>query len=394
MPLVIASLLFAFNLIVELSFTNDLRGIPTFYNTQSTTNAAISISMGLSGAFDILCLSAIGLTVLIYSLVVRKRFSNKRFWWIVGISVAQLLLVQGTVAPVLARGLGPSAVGQNLRLQMDQSAETMDWIQSKPLPEGFSASDENSVQEEINVRWLSQSKAFDAANFDKVCAGVIAYAVDLGATDWIEKTGKTKGEVVDTPQTRAACKNALGGYPKLKVQKYTVTSPEFILAGKAQGGAKSPIAVQLTLLKQGTNGDFPNAWIYELAIRTVYNEDPLTTQGGLSEGTIEINDLLTLIAQQRLAAPERNPTDPIFVSEILKTYQHDIDIRVFESTPGVANRLELTNSDGVHMCLAIDPWNEAEQGMEDPGYGYGLGFMQDLRVLKGFGNAVEGGCKK
>ena len=194
MPLVIASLLFAFNLIVELSFTNDLRGIPTFYNTQSTTNAAISISMGLSGAFDILCLSAIGLTVLIYSLVVRKRFSNKRFWWIVGISVAQLLLVQGTVAPVLARGLGPSAVGQNLRLQMDQSAETMDWIQSKPLPEGFSASDENSVQEEINVRWLSQSKAFDAANFDKVCDGVIAYAIDLGATDWIEKTGKTKGK--------------------------------------------------------------------------------------------------------------------------------------------------------------------------------------------------------
>ena len=79
--------------------------------------------------------------------------------------------------------------------------------------------------------------------------------------------------------------------------------------------------------------------------------------------------------------------------EILKTYSHDIDIRVFETKPGVANRLELTNSDGAHMCLAIDPWNEAEQGQEDPGYGYGLGFMQDLKVLKGFGNAVEGGCK-
>ena len=38
--------------------------------------------------------------------------------------------------------------------------------------------------------------------------------------------------------------------------------------------------------------------------------------------------------------------------------------------------------------------DEAEQGQPDPGYGYGLGFMQDLKVLKDFGNAVEGGCKK
>jgi hypothetical protein len=172
-----------------------------------------------------------------------------------------------------------------------------------------------------------------------------------------------------------------------------VSSPEFILAGNALGGSKSPFAIQLTLLKQGAAGDYPNTWIYELLIHTAYNEDPLTLEGGLSQGTIEINDLLTLIAQERLAAPDRNPTNPVFVREILKTYSHDIDIRVFESKPGVANRLELTNSDGAHMCLAIDPWNEAEQGQEDPGYGYGFGFMQDLKVLKGFGNAVEGGCK-
>ena len=393
-PLIVASILLAINLIIEISFTNDLRAIPTFYNTQSTTNAGVSMSMGLSTVLDILAFSTIGLAMLIYAIVIRKRLSKKRLWLIIGITVAQLAIVQGTIAPVFARALGPSAAGANLRSQMDDAARTMEWIQTKSLPEGFTGSEPNLTQEEVNARWSAQSSAFDQAYAERTCESVIAYAADLGATNWVEKFSKTKGSVSDSAKTQSACLAAVGGYPKLKVQKYTVTSPEFILAGNALGGATSPIAIQLTLLKQGTSGDFPNAWIYELLIHTAYNEDPLTLEGGLSQGTIEINDLLTLIAQERLAAPDRNPTDPVFVREILKTYSHDIDIRVFESKPGVANRLELTNSDGAHMCLAIDPWNEAEQGQEDPGYGYGLGFMQDLKVLKGFGNAVEGGCKE
>jgi hypothetical protein len=391
-PLIVASVLLATNLIIEISFTNDLRAIPTFYNAQSTTNAGVSMSMGLSTVLDILAFSTIGLAMLIYAIVIRKRMPKKRFWLIIGITVAQLAIVQGTIAPVFARALGPSAAGANLRSQMDDAARTMEWIQTKSLPEGFTGSEPNLTQEEVNARWSAHSSAFDQAFAERTCESVIAYATDLGATDWVEKFSKTKGAVSDSAKTQSACLAAVGGYPKLKVQRYTVTSPEFILAGTSKGGAKSPFAVQLTLLKGGA-GDFPNAWVYELAIHTAYNEDPLTLDGGLSQGTIEINDLLTLIAQERLAAPDRNPTDPVFVREMLKTYQHNIDIRVFETRPGVANRLELTNSDGVRMCLAIDPWNEAEQGQPDPGYGYGLGFMQDLKVLKGFGNAVEGGCK-
>jgi hypothetical protein len=44
------------------------------------------------------------------------------------------------------------------------------------------------------------------------------------------------------------------------------------------------------------------------------------------------------------------------------------------------------------MCLSIDAWDEEYMGSPDPGTGYGLGYMNDLEVLKGFGNAVEGGC--
>lgn len=391
-PLVVAAALLLINVMIEISFTNDLRAIPTFFNAQSTTNSFVSMSMGLSGVFDVLVFSVIGLTMLIYSIVIRKRMPRKRLLVITALTVAQLVLVQGTLAPVLARALGPSAAGSNLRNQMNESAQTMDWVQDLTLPEGFSALDQNAIQEEVNSLWVAQSVPLKSSSFEQICSRIIDFANNLGANKWVEKAGATKGYTSEVSKTQSACMRALDGYPKLKVQRQTVTSPDFILAGKAVGGAGSPIALKLNLLKQGSSGDFPNTWIYELSVYTTYNEDPLTLDGGLSKGTVEINDLLTLIAQERLSAPERNPTEPAFVREILTSYHHEMKIKVVESKPGVANRLDLTNSDGVHMCLAIDPWDAEHEGIEDPGFGYGLGFMGDLKVLKGFGVAVEGGC--
>jgi hypothetical protein len=393
-PLVVGSSLLALNVIIEISFTNDLRGIPTFYGTPSNTNAGISMTMGLSTFLDILAFSTIGLAMLIYAIVIKKRISKRRLWVIVGITVVQLLFVQAQLAPVIARGLGPNAAGAKLVSQMGASARTMEWIQTQDLPKGFEGAEPNYYQEEVNARWSAQSMPLNEDSLERICESVISYAIDLGATDWADKHSKTTGAVTDPIGTKAGCLSALNGYPKLKVQRHAVASPEFILAGTSKDGDGSPFAVQLTLLKQGSLGDSPNAWIYELRIHTTYNEDPLTFSGGLAQGDIEINDLLTLIGQERLANPDRNPTDPVFVREILKSYSHPLDIQVVESTPGVANRLDLTNSEGLHICLAIDPWDEAEHGIEDPGYGYGFGFMEDLNVLKGYGNAIEGGCKK
>lgn len=392
-PLVAGACLLALNVIIEIILTNDLRGIPTFYGTPSTTNAGVSMTMGLSTFLDILAFSTIGLSMLIYAIVIRNRISKRRLWAIVCVTLAQLIFVQAQIAPVLARGLGPNELGAQLVRQMDASARTMAWIQAQDLPEGFEGAEPNEYQEEVNARWSAQSSPFNEDSLEYMCESVISYAIELGATDWADRYSKTTGAVADPTETKEGCLSALNGYPKLKVQRHAVASPEFILAGTSIGGSGSPFAVQLTLLKQGSLGDSPNAWIYELMIHTTYNEDPLTFSGGLAQGDIEINDLLTLIAQERLANPDRNPTDPVFLREILQTYQHPLDIQVIESTPGVANRLDLTNSDGLRICLAIDPWDEAEQGIEDPGYGYGFGFMQDLKALRGFGNAVEGGCK-
>ena len=123
--------------------------------------------------------------------------------------------------------------------------------------------------------------------------------------------------------------------------------------------------------------------------------DPVLRDGDLSKGSVEVNELLNIIGQARMANPDRNPTDPAFMREILATYKFDIKTKLFESKPGVADRIELTNSDGSHMCLSVKPWDEKVMAQPDPGWGYGLGGLYgNLDELTGFGNYSEGSCRK
>ena len=115
----------------------------------------------------------------------------------------------------------------------------------------------------------------------------------------------------------------------------------------------------------------PNTFTFELYISTAYGMDPLLRDGDLSKGTVEVNELLNIIGQARLANPDRNPTDPAFMREILATYKFDIKTKLFESKPGVADRIELTNSDDSHICLSVEPWDEKKMAQPDPGWGYG-----------------------
>ena len=395
--LIFASLLLATNLLTEIVFVSELRDMPSFFQKPSVTDSGLSLTMGLATVVDIIFIATMGLGVLIYAIKIRRHLPAKRFRAIAIVTVLQLIILPGATSMTTAHFLGPSKVGAQALKNWDASGKAMKLIAAKPLPAGFVWQGAVGVQEEVNARLVAQSSPQDQPEFEKICSNVIAYSKRLGATAWLDKSSNTKGSLADEIKALHGCLDALQGYPKLKVQLHTVVSPEFIFAGKFKGTGDTsavPIALSLQLLKQGTAGDHPNTWIYELQIATAFGGDPLALTGGLSKGTVEINDLLQLIGQERLAAPDRNPTDPAFVKEILKSYKHKIAIRVFETKPGVANRLDLTNSDGVHMCLAIDPWDAKREGIEDPGYGYGLGFMDNLKVLHGFGVAVEGGCSK
>jgi hypothetical protein len=391
-PLIVSAALLLLNIIVEISFVAQIRAMPSFFEKHSLLDSSLSLNMGFSGIADIAFGGSIGIAMLIYAIKIRRSLPKNRLLMIAVLTVLQLALVSGSLAPIVARWLGPSEAGVHTKKQMVAAAKTLAFIKSKPIPDGFLKDNSGYPSEEVNVSWMIFTDHLNAANHGVICSQVINYAQSLGATKWIDRSTMNIGSVADSPKTLNACSTAMQSYQHLKVPRTTVGSEAFILAGTARGGAKSPIKLSLTFHKNGTSSEHPNTVDYSVEIWTTYGEDPLTKTGGLSQGTVEINDLLTLIGQERLAAPNRNPTDPRFVREILKLYRHKIAIQVVETKPGLANRLELTNSDGSHMCLAIDPWDEKREGFEDPGTGYGLGFQENLEDLKGFGNAVEGGC--
>jgi len=391
-PLTVACLLLFANIATEFSFLNQIRALPSFYASHSTLDTSTSLGMGFSGLIDVAFGTTIGLAMLIYAIKIRRTLPKRRLLLITILTVLQLALVSGTVAPALARWLGPSEAGLDTLKKTNQANQTVEYLKKQTAPEGFLLDSDDYGLDVPNAGLNLFTEPLTVASHEATCAKVIEYAVGLGASKWIERLNMSTGEVSATAAAVKACALAMESYPHLKVPRMTVVSSEFILAGPAKGGAHSPIKFTLTFAKQGTESEHPNTVNYTLSIATAYGENPLTKDGGLSKGTIEINDLLVLIAQERLAAPDRNPTDPAFIREILKGYQHKIPVKVFETKPGVANRLEVTDSDGNHICLAIDPWDEAKQGMPDPGFGYGLGFQDNLKVLSGYGNAVNGGC--
>ena len=391
-PLTVAGVLLFTNISTEFSFLNQIRALPSFYAPQSTLDASTSLGMGFSGLIDVAFGGTIGLAMLIYAVKIRRNLPKRRLLLITILTVLQLALVSGTVAPALARWLGPSEAGLETLKKTNQAIQTVSYLKKQTVPEGFFLDSADGGLDLPNAGLILFTQPLTVASHEVTCAKVIEYAAGLGASKWIERLNMNTGEVSATTAAVKACSLAMESYPHLKVPRMTVASAEFILAGTANGGAHSPIKFTLAFFKQGTQSEHPNTVNYTLSIATTNGENPLSKDGGLSKGTIEINDLLVLIAQERLAAPDRNPTDPAFIREILKGYQHKIPVKIFETKPGVANRLELTDSDGNHLCLAIDPWDEAKQGMPDPGFGYGLGYQENLKVLSGYGNAVNGGC--
>jgi hypothetical protein len=391
-PLTVASLLLFANVSTEFSFLNQIRAIPSFYAPHSTLDSSTSLGIVFSGLIDVAFGGTIGLAMLVYAIKIRRSLPKRRLLIITIVTVMQFALVSGTAAPVLARWLGPSQTGLETLKQMNQATKTVSYLKKLTVPKGFLLGSSDYAVEVPNAGLSLFTEQLAAPIHEATCTKVIEYAVDLGASRWIERSNMNTGEVSATDTAVEACELAMESYPHLKVPRMTVVSSEFILAGLASSGAHSPIKFALTFYKQGTQSQHPNTVNYTLEISTTYGENPIAKDGGLSKGTTEINDLLVLIAQERLAAPDRNPTDPAFIREILKGYQHKIRVKVFETKPGVANRLEVTDSDGDHICLAIDPWDEAKQGVPDPGFGYGLGYQENLKVLSGFGNAVTGGC--
>ena len=388
-----AVLMLLINLLTEFSLVKDLRGTPEFYGADSLLGN-VSWSIGYAGVADVLFFGTLGVAVIVLVLRARKRMTRNRLIAILAITIVQLAFVPGLLTPTIARVLGPSQAGISLQKQIDEAQATYEYLISVAPPEGFVAYDGEPFAEDQNIQWGLSVNTGKEAPIREKCTAVVDYAFGLGASDWMRKDTRETGKVADRESTINACEQVLDGYPRLTVKKWSVYSDSFVMGGVANFAPNSPLTFDLILMNTDPKSEKPNTFSFELYISTAYGMDPVLRDGDLSKGTVEVNELLNIIGQARLANPDRNPTDPAFMREILATYKFDIKPKLFESKPGVADRIELTNSDGFHMCISVEPWDEKKMAQADPGWGYGLGGLyENLDELTGFGNYSEGSCK-
>lgn len=396
-PMIVAIGLFAINLVAEIAFFIEFRNDPELSPLGSSMYPT-SMYLGLVQMLDIFVISTISIVFFIIAYRARRTYVKGRLRLISIFTIGNLLIFPGAFAMPLATAFGPSESAKALNVLRQESFETLTQIRSVDLPAGFAMIDEfySCVQAgcgyEVNSGWRTGVYNLDEPDMAGTCKAVIDYAINFGLDTYRAGESGQPRPIGDGAEAVTVCAELMDQYPVLEVQKVEVLSPTFTITGAANFGAASPLKLELNLLKYGEDWEKPNAWGYQFMITTTYEQEPYENSGGLSQGTIEINNLLESFGQARLAAPDRNPTDPDFVQEVLDTFEYPIDISVVESSPGVANRLDVTNSDGAHICLSIDPWDEEMMAGPDPGTGYGLGFMENLEVLAGFGNAVDGGC--
>lgn len=394
LPLWVSASMLIINLITDYSLLHSYQDTPSFIKN-GTLDFGLSMTAGLAAFGDFAIFGSIGIVMLALLIKARERMPKKRFVIALALSIAQLVYVPNVLSPVLARALGPSAQAAVSQSNMDDSVATLNYLRNQAGPAGFYGNGEVAPLEEINSSFGMSINTGTQTNTKAQCIAIIDYAKSYGASDWIRKDTNEIGKLTDYASAVEACTETLEGYPRLKVRRVAVYSADFIMAGTANFGVKSPLVFTSSLLfTDPMFGSKPNTFVYNLTIGTAYQMNALRLDGGLSQGTVELDNLLNIIGQARLASPDRNPTDPAFMREIIATYKYKIPLKLVESKPGVANRIEVKNSDGTQLCLSVDPWNETQMGQADPGWYYGVsGSYDNLKELEGFGNYVSGLCK-
>jgi hypothetical protein len=395
--LIVAALVLALNVIFEAILFLELRNNPSFDFQTGVLPYPTSMTVGFNQVFDLFVLSTIGIAFLVLAIVARARTPKRRLRAIVIMTVLSLVIFPGTIAVKLAQALGPSSIALEGKQNTKDSLSTLQALNNSELPAGFEMINE-FYQGEPDSSLRTGVYNLDEPEIASICQEVVTYVISKGATQYRASDSGTLQPIAGPDALVETCGTTLGTYPVLKVQRLEVFSEPIYFYGpssfEANGAISVPMSYKLTLIKYGSEWEKPYSWGYEFMISTTYATD--INPSVLGKSTVEINDLLLHVAQERLANPDKNPTDPKFMSEILSTFKHKIEIKLFEPHPGVAEWLDVETSDGNQICLSVRPWDAIKEGLEDPGFGYSLGFQQDFKTLDEYGTygvAVEGTCK-
>lgn len=316
------------------------------------------------------------------------------------IAAIALAIAPGAIALGLVgvTGLSGDATQRN-----EKAAISSDWINNLSeggMPEGFTeVSDlldcgmENCVDDpDSSVTFVRLGDNPSAAS--EVCAVSIAYAFDKGATAWATTPDYVEYGLSgsDDPDANAMCVTTLADYPQLN-HPHSIQSAVFRIIGTGD----IPFQMDLVEIDNGTADAEPDVFNYRLTISTTFQPDELLPgEDLLSQGTHELNDLLTAIGQARLNNPNVDQNDGELIRDALDAYQHDIPVTPIVEANGEIWFLELETSDGGGvMCLSIGPWDAEWEGQPDPGSGYGVSSAETFAQLdeyNRFGEQAWGSC--
>lgn len=390
-------ILLAINIMFELSAYSAIRN-------HGMANGALGdygaqLQLVLTQFIDIFVLSLFGAILLVLAIINLTRVREKGPAMIaIAILIAGLALFPGGVSSVLAGAAGPSESLVKTQTEGRESTETIRAIMNAgPVPgfEGVYEEFYDCVPEGCSDSLMRLANEVGPESLAaEYCDNLIGFAAGVGLTEYAIAPDY-ESRSLEAVEARSDCVTTLDDIKLAAVQQYQAYSDAFVMEGTASVGANAPVRFVLTQAIDGNLDDNPGYHTFFLEISTTFTTGAYSTPGGgLSVGTVEINDLLDLIGQQRLANPDRAPMDRAFVEEILADYPHSIEMTLVENASGEIHRIHLTTSDGAEMCLSIEPWESDpfNEGIPDPGMGYGLGYMESLDVLRGFGNAVEGSC--
>lgn len=317
------------------------------------------------------------------------------------VAAVALAIAPGTVALGV---VGLTGLSGDANLRIEQAKFAGAWIQeiaASEMPEGFGevsdlfdCSLENCVDDaDATVTFVRIGDR--ESNAESVCTWAITWAMTHGADRYAVAPDYTTQELEGFAETdaHAACVTSLTAPDEIA---YFVQSapPPFRLVGQA---GEVPFQMELFEIHWGTQSSDPGATNYRFTVTTTFDPDELLPgEDELTQGSHELNDLLTAIGQARLGNPDVGQNDGDLIRGALEAYPHDVPVTPIVEANGEIWFVELETSDGGGvMCVSIGPWDEEWAGQPDPGSGYGVSSAETFEQLdeyNRFGEQAWGRC--
>ena len=269
---------------------------------------------------------------------------------------------------------------------------------------------------------LTETKSFNKRQDEAICAEVLSFAKELGATEDSIPGAAKMVKLSSDSQTR--CESVLSLYPRSVGWGWF--SPDYYLQGEASNGA--PFAIQLSF-QQISPIDFSKEmpepskdtsklavekFKYSLVTSTNYDTpDPIDNLPNYSDGKTQVAAMLDTFAYYRRSNPGLPIFDPTFARSMINQYKSTFNfdglVEEHVDPKGEVHWIHFVSSDKVNVCVSVgasvkelttEDMETGNPSMLDVGIPNGLvelsGLQNEVTSMASkhvFGDYMNGSCK-